>query len=298
MLLKYIRTQNLLNTFSNNFQIKSFASLYSRMRMKEKVLSKTDKISLNNINTQDSKNQINTKDDTIQKLKAKVYGSVVEALKDLKNSPQMKENQLIYLVVSLNIDPSKGDQVVRGIFKMPGGSNKIPKLMVFTSPAMQETALKAGADFIADAQTYKDIQEGKIEFDKCICTLDTMPSLKTVGRILGPKGLMPSVKVGTACTSDNLEKIIKEIKMGSREFKTDVWGQIQTPLGKYDFPEKNILMNIDSFMNSLQEKKPESVKNRYFLYAYLYTYKQSFKIDMKSLDPKSSHYFMNDLKLE
>lgn len=298
MLLKLIRTQNFLNKFAYNMNIKSFASNFSRMRMKEKVLNKMDKQSTLNDTSSLNSNISIRKDENKEKAKSKVYGSVIEALKDLKKSPQMKENQLIYLVVSLNIDPSKGDQVVRGIFRMPGGSNKIPKLMVFTSPGMQETAIKAGADFIAESQTYKDIQEGKIEFDKCVCTLDTMPSLKNLGRILGPKGLMPSVKVGTACTSDNLEKIIKEIKTGSREFKTDVWGQIQTPLGKYDFTEKNILMNIDSFMNTLQEKKPDSVKNRYFLYAYLYTYKQSFKIDMKSLDPKSSHYFMNNLKLE
>ena len=297
-MLLNLRTKNIFHKLCHNLQTKSFASIYSRMRMKEKFLNKNEKLqtetntNLQNINTTLNINKENNAN------KSKLYGSVVEALADLKKTPQMRENQLIYLVVSLNIDPSKGDQVVRGIFKMPGGSNKIPKLMVFTSPGFQEAAISAGADFVADSQTFKDIQDGKIEFDKCVCTLDTLPSLKTVGRILGPKGLMPSVKIGTACTSDNLEKIIKEIKMGSRDFKTDVWGQIQSPMGKYEFPDKNILINIDSFMKTVQEKKPDSVKTRYFLYAYLYTYKQSYKIDMKSLDPKSTHYFMKNLNLD
>jgi len=293
------RAKTIFHTFSNNLNKKSFASLFSRMRMKEKVLSKVEKSAeMNKTQQKEANTSLKIKDEKIETSKTNLYGSVVEALREMKKTPQMKENQLVYLVVSLNVDPSKGDQVVRGIFKMPGGSNKIPKLMVFTSPGLHEAAQKAGADFIADTQTYKDVQDGKIEFDKCVCTLDTMPSLKNLGRILGPKGLMPSVKVGTACTADNLEKIIIEIKMGSREFKTDIWGQIQSPMGKYEFPEKNILLNIDSFMKTLQERKPDSIKQRYFLYAYLYTYKQSFRIDMKSLDPKSSHYFMNELKLE
>ena len=224
-------------------------------------------------------------------MRKRVFGNPQAALVEIKKVTQRFPNQTLDIVVGLNIDPKKGDQVVRGIYRMPGGSNKIPKVMVFTSPGCYEIAKNAGADFIADQQTYKNIAEGNIDFEKTVCTLDTLPSLKNLGRILGPKGLMPSVKVGTACTIDNLDKIIRDLKMGSREFKTDVWGQIQVPVGRLDFPEEKILANIDSFMKVVLEKKPEVIKGRYFLYATLYTYRNSFRLDMRGMDPKSSSYF-------
>ncbi len=274
---------------------KNFASILSVERMKEK----------NKKRIEESKAKLNLSSQKIEEtikqssqfnadlpIKKRMFLNPQAALEELKKIPQKFPNQTLDMVIGLNIDPKRGDQVVRGIYKMPGGSNKIPKLMVFTSPNFVDIAKAAGADMIADATTYKNISEGIIDFEKTVCTLDTLPSLKNLGKILGPKGLMPSTKVGTACTADNLERIIKELKMGSREFKTDMWGQIQVPLGKIDFAQDKILENIDSFMKTVSEKKPESVKARYFIYAILYTYKYSFRIDMRSMDPKSSSYFM------
>jgi large subunit ribosomal protein L1 len=228
----------------------------------------------------------------------KLYSDPMSALIELRKIAQKFPNQMINMTIGLNIDPKKGNQVVRGIYKMPGGSNKIPKLMVFTSPALHQVAKNAGADMIADAQTFKDIQNGIIEFEKSICTLDTLPTLKNYGKILGPKGLMPSVKVGTACTADNLEKIIKELKLGSKEFKTDIWGQVDVPIGRYDYSDEKILLNMNSIMQTLLDKKPEVIKSRYFLYALMYSYRQVYRIDLRSLDPKSSSYFTKNLNIQ
>lgn len=309
------------NTNLIYYPVKNFASILSIERMKEKRKKQSEEKKMqNNLNSNlqsgnkapsptfaekldnltDSVNtSVNTpinqvKTETEIPLRKRIFENPQQALIEIKKIQQKFPNQTLDMVLGLNIDPKKGDQVVRGIYRMPGGSNKIPKVMVFTSPACHEIAKNAGADFIADQQTYKNIQEGIIDFEKTICTLDTLPALKNLGRILGPKGLMPSVKVGTACTVDNLEKIIKDLKMGSREFKTDVWGQIQVPVGRLDFTDDKILKNIDSFMKVVLEKKPDAIKGRYFLYATLYTYRHSFRLDMRSMDPKSSTYFFDN----
>ena len=220
-----------------------------------------------------------------------IYPSPVEALKELKSTLTKNDAETVNMVVALNVDVKRGDQNVRGIFSMPGGSNKIPKVIVFTSPQFQDMAKQAGADIIGNEDTVKEIQEGKIEFEKCICTLEMLPLLKPLGKILGPKGLMPSTKVGTATTSDKLQNIIKDIKTGSREFKVDIYGQVCSPIGRKNFDDKNIYKNIDAFMKILLEKKPDNIKGRYFLYAFINTRGKSYRVDLRSLDPKSSAYF-------
>jgi large subunit ribosomal protein L1 len=279
-----------INITNKGLSIKTFASSYSRMNLKRKYeykkkLKENEGKETENKDTEDNQN--------IQK----VYSSPIECVPVLKNNPVRGVNDTINMTVSLNIDIRKGDQNVRGVFKMPGGSNKIPKIIVFTSPDYREIAKAAGADTLGDETTVNDILQNKpFEFDKCIATMEMIPLLKKVGRILGPKGLMPSVKVGTACTPDNLVKCIKDFKIGTREFKADVNGQIIVPIGKFEFDDNKIYMNIDSFMRSLLERKPTGVKGRYFLYAYISTRRLSCKIDMKSLDPLSSYYFMNKLE--
>jgi large subunit ribosomal protein L1 len=292
-----------------NCPIRTFASTFSKSNLlekrklkkeqteKEKKEESSKKKEKKEKSVKDTQNQNPEEERTPEQqriaLKNKVYASPVEALEALRNTMQRSPNESVDIVIGLNVDIKRGDQNVRGIFKMPGGANKIPKLVVFTSPPFYDIALKAGADFIGDSSTLKDVHEGKINFDKCIATMDMLPSLKNVGRILGPKGLMPNTKVGTACTFENLPKIIKEIKMGSKEFKIDSYGQVLAPVGKRAYPDKNIFMNIDSLMRVLQEKRPDTIKGRYYLYSYLTTTGRSYKIDMKTLDPKSIHYFMN-----
>lgn len=251
----------LLNVTPN----KAFASMFGRLKMKEKTDEKIRKIEEAKNPKLKNANELNDNNST----KRKIYDSPIEAIQDIKNNVFF--DFPVGVTVALNVDPRKGDQNVRGIYKMVGGATKIPKIIVFTSPANHDIAKNAGADFLGDLNTIKDISEGKIEFEKCVATVDWLSNLKKVGRILGPKGLMPSAKVGTACTPDNLENIIKELKQGSKEFKLDKNAQIMVPLGRTTFKAEGLLMNLDSFMKTLIERKPDTCKARYFLYAYICT---------------------------
>ncbi len=301
MYLNFFRSSNFTKlgkeiTF-NNFTGKNFASYLSIERMKEKRKKKQEEKENPNI----IKEKVSSTGPKTEKIfnPRRIYCSnPQEALKEIKKNPKMFPNQSLNIVIGLNVDPKRGDQNVRGIFKMPGGSNKIPKVMVFTSAANIEVARAAGADMIADSNTFKNIQEGIIDFEKTVCTMDTLPTLKNYGRILGPKGLMPSVKIGTACTAENLERIIKDLKMGSREFKVDQTGHIHLPIGRYDFSEDKILANIDSLMRGVMSKQPESIKGRFLLYAVLSFYKHSYRIDLRSLDPNSVTYFYKNVAKE
>jgi large subunit ribosomal protein L1 len=277
-----------------NLHKRSFASQFSKLVMKHRQLEreKTKQAAQEGV-----KVAAVAKDTVKRGSKNYIYPSPVDALNDIQEVPITSELECVSLVVALNVDVKRGDQNIRGIFKMPGGSHKIPKIAVFTSPQYQQIAKDAGADILGNEDTVKDITDGKIDFEKCISTTEMLPLLKNVGRILGPMGLMPSTKLGTACPPEKLVDIIKDLKTGSREFKLDIYGQINVPLGKRSFPDENILRNLDSFMKVLNDKKPDGVKGRFFLYAYLVGKKKSYRVDMKSLDPKSSSYFMNKLNI-
>ena len=279
--------------FVNSMKFKT--SYFSRMNLKEKhsknhKSNKTQKDKSTNIeeNLQEKFKKIN---ENISE-KNKEWSSPVIALEDMKKQPKRADIEIIQLNVGLNVDVRKGDQNVRGIFKMPGGAIKTTKVIAFVPPELAEKALSAGADLIGNSETIKEIQNGDINFEKCVSTIDMLPMLKNVGRILGPMGLMPNAKVGTACTHEKLESIIKDLKQGSKEFRVDQRGQIVVPVGKRDFPIEMILKNIDSFMKVLIEKKPDSIKGRYFLSSFISSRRLSYKIDMKTLDPKTPTYFM------
>jgi len=285
-----------------SLSFKFATSFFSKMNLKEKHLSKLKNKKGNDFQSPTSTSEHKTNFQNVSQDQSnltqqnKSWPSPIYALEDMKKQPIRAEHETIQLTVGLNVDYRKGDQNVRGIFKMPGGSTKTPKVIAFVPEDLAEKARAAGADFIGDHETIKDIQNGQINFEKCVCTIEMLPMLKNVGRILGPLGLMPNAKIGTACEHDKIENIIKDLKLGSKEFKVDARGQIIVPVGKRDFPLENVLQNIHSFMLVLIEKKPETIKGRYFLYAYLNSRRLSYKIDMKSLDPKINAYFMNALK--
>ena len=252
-----------------------------------------------------------------------VYNSPIEAfkalkLKDLENEkkeqiddtetqktetadtplPPTHKVSTVNMLIALNLQMSKNDHQVRGICKYPGGSVKIPRICVFTSGHLIEVAKEAGADLIGDDKVVEDIKKGVFNFDKLLCSIDMLATLKQLGKVLGPKGLMPNVKVGTAAKGENLEHIIKEIKLGSREFKVDKYGQVQIPIGRDDFKEEDLYRNINSFIQVLNEKKPDNVKNNYIKNAFLKsTEGMPVRIDVKSLDRKSPSYFLNALNL-
>lgn len=281
-------------------------SYFSKLNLKEKHSSEFKKQkksknsssapSTDSLASKASETQNKQTTSTTATEKHKSWPSPIEALHDMKKQPLRGEHEVIQLTIGLNVDYRKGDQNVRGIFKMPGGSTKTPKVIAFVPQELAEKATAAGADLIGDHETLKDIQNGQINFERCVCTIEMLPMLKNVGRILGPMGLMPNAKIGTACTHDKLEGIIKDLKLGSKEFRVDARGQIIVPVGKRDFQVENVLQNIHSFMTVLIEKKPETIKGRYLLYAFVNARRLAYKIEMKALDPKTNSYFMHALK--
>lgn len=272
---------------------KKFASQFSRLRIKEREVRKQQEIIDKEIEKNTPKVQIELSE--AQKQKMTLYTNPDEIFDDMKaNKDKSDKDPTVDIVVALNVDPKKGDQVVRGIYKMPGGAHKVLKLCVFTSPEFQEGALKAGADYIGTEETIKDIQNGIINFEKLVCSMEMLPVLKGVGKILGPMGLMPNTKVGTAAKPENLEQIIRDIKLGSKEFKVDPSGQVHGPLGKLSYSNERLKMNLDSFMRTLLSRKPESIKTRYFMFAYLTTTRgRSYQLNLKYFDPNSTTYFYN-----
>lgn len=285
--------------FNNNLlknSLKFKTSYYSRMNLKDKhsKFNKQKKLQMkiSEKNTDEMQEKFKKLNENIS-AKNKEWPSPLVALEDMRSQPKRADIEIIQLNVGLNVDVRKGDQNVRGIFKMPGGAIRQTKVIAFVPPELAEKATNAGADLLGNIETIKEIQNGQINFDKCVCTIDMLPMLKNVGRILGPQGLMPNAKVGTACTHEKLENIIKDLKQGSKEFRVDQRGQIVVPVGKRDFTDEMILKNIDSFMKVLIEKKPDTIKGRYFLYSFISSRRLSYKIDMKTLDPKTNTYFMN-----
>jgi len=193
------------------------------------------------------------------------YSTPVDALKALRIEEELRtkgEDGLIDIVIKLQVkDAKKGLGQVRGLVSFPGGAVNTPKLCVFTTKENIDIAEKAGADLIGDNALIKKIQEGgDIPFEKCVATVEAISNLKTVARILGPKGLMPSNKGGTLVPAKELEMAIKDIKAGKMEFRINTDSTVRLPIGKKSYKDNNLIRNIDSVCNAVYDSKPEGVK--------------------------------------
>lgn len=214
----------------------------------------------------------------------------LDALKEKEIPEEKRAKNSINMVVELNV---RRDQHVRGIRKCPGGCSSTQSICLFTSSAFEEIGLKAGADFIATNQTVENIRNKIIEYDIYMCTLDVLPQVKLLGRILGPLNLMPSPKLGTAVAPDVLEEAVKGFKSGNREFRSNKQGYIHLSIGKYNYGEENILKNLLAFIRELEAKKPETIKNKFISKAWLSMggVKGSYELDLTSIDSKSVNFF-------
>lgn len=287
--------------FSLNSSRNRLTFYCSKVRLCQLVRSSfASKINFNHVNRL-KKREENEKDDKLmRKTKKDNLMNVGETIKQLKIAQATEHpdrlDATIKLVVKLGVNPNKGDQQIRGICKFPGGPIQIPRVCVFTTGHLQEVAKEAGADIIGDEQTINMIKNSEVyNFDKLICTLDMLPTLKQLGKVLGPKGLMPNQKVGTASKGEDLESIIKEIKKGSKEFKMDNGAQVRLAIGRINFPDLNLYKNIDSFIRTLFEKRPDAAKSTYIEKAYFIVNRKTKPIylDPKVLDIKDTNYFLN-----
>ncbi|MFN3505708.1 MAG: 50S ribosomal protein L1 [Caldimicrobium sp.] len=185
-----------------------------------------------------------------------------EAVKVALENAYAKFDETVEVAVVLGVDPRHADQMVRGSVVLPHGTGKVARVLVFAKGEKAKEALEAGADYVGDEDLIKKIQEENwLEFDKVIATPDMMGQVSKLGKILGPRGLMPSTKTGTV--TFDVAKAVKDIKAGKVDFKVDRAGVVHAPVGKVSFGEKKILENLAAFFEALQKAKPSAAKGQY-----------------------------------
>lgn len=187
--------------------------------------------------------------------------SLEEAVELVKKTNVAKFDATVEVSFKLNIDSRKAEQNLRGAVSLPNGTGKTVRVLVIAKGAKAQEALAAGADYAGDAEYLEKIKEGWFEFDTIIATPDMMGELGKLGRILGPKGLMPNPKTGTVTM--NIEQTVKEFKAGKVEYRTDKVGNIQVPVGKVSFENSKLAENIKAIYNQMIRVKPQTVKGVY-----------------------------------
>jgi len=185
-----------------------------------------------------------------------------EAIDVLKDTATAKFVETVELHANLNIDPKYADQQLRTTITLPHGLGKSIKIAVLTNDANFDEANTNGADIVGNDDLITDISKGVINFDVLLATPDIMPKLAKLGRILGPKGLMPSPKSGTVTTT--LSKTLSEFKKGKFEYKADKTGIIHVSFGKSDFTKTQLIENLVSLYTSVEKNRPPGVKGKYF----------------------------------
>ena len=184
-----------------------------------------------------------------------------EAFAALKETKITKYDETVNVSVRLGVDPKKSDQMVRGAITLPHGVGKNVKVLVIAKGDKETEAREAGADFVGSEDMIEKIQKGWLDFDKMIATPDVMGLVGRLGKILGPRGLMPNPKVGTV--SFDVAKMVKEIKAGRVEFKVEKAGIVQAPIGKISFEPAKLKENFLAIMEAIQKAKPASSKGTY-----------------------------------
>lgn len=215
--------------------------------------------------------------------KGKAY-SIEEAVKLLKETKVAKFDESVELVLRLNLDTKKADQQLRGATVLPNGIGKTKKVLVIARGAKATEAREAGADYVGEADMIDKIaNENWFDFDTMIATPDMMPALGKIGRVLGPKGLMPNPKTGTV-TMD-VKKAIEDVKKGRVEYRTDSFGNVAVLVGKASFDEAKLVENINAFVSLINKTKPSAVKGKYILnVAISTTMGPGIKVDSASFE--------------
>ena len=200
--------------------------------------------------------------ENVEKTKNKIYADLNEAVQILKETATAKFVESVELHANLNIDPKYADQQLRTTVTLPHGIGKQIKIAVLTNDENYDEATKAGADIVGNDELIENITKGNIDFDLLIATPNMMPKLAKLGRVLGPKGLMPSPKSGTV--SSTLTTTLTDFKKGKFEYKADKTGIVHVTIGKTDFTENQLVENLQSFYDSIEKNRPSGVKGQYF----------------------------------
>jgi large subunit ribosomal protein L1 len=217
--------------------------------------------------------------ENVEKTKNKTYSSLDEAIEILKETSTTKFVESVELHANLNIDPKYADQQLRTTVTLPHGIGKQLTIAVLTNDENVEEAKNAGADIVGNDDLIEDITKGNINFDLLIATPNMMPKLAKLGRVLGPKGLMPSPKSGTVSTT--LETTLTEFKKGKFEYKADKTGVVHVSFGKSNFDKNQLVDNLEALYNSIEKNRPSGVKGKYFKSLFICsTMGPSIKLDL------------------
>ncbi|OUV61241.1 MAG: 50S ribosomal protein L1 [Cellvibrionales bacterium TMED122] len=193
--------------------------------------------------------------------------SVKEAILLIKKSKKLKFDESLDIAMNLSVDPKHSDQIVKGVVKLPHGTGKAVKIAVFAKEEKVKEAKDAGADFVGSEDLAQKLEKNEIKVDRVLATPDMMVVVGKLGKILGPKGLMPNPKLGTVTT--DLKNTIADIKDGLIEFKADKAGTVHAGIGKVSFAEEKLEKNIDNFVDAIIKAKPSGAKGNYLKDIYI-----------------------------
>ena len=192
--------------------------------------------------------------------RTKLY-PIEEAIQMIKERAKAKFDETVEVAMNLGVDPRHADQMVRGVANLPNGSGRTVRVAVFARGAKADEAKAAGADVVGAEDLVEKVQGGTIDFDRCISTPDLMPLVGRLGKVLGPRGLMPNPKVGTV-TMD-VTGAVKGAKGGAVEFRVEKAGIVQAGVGKASFPAEKLVQNIKAFADAVQKAKPAGAKGTF-----------------------------------
>ncbi len=193
--------------------------------------------------------------------------AVAEALEQIRSKGKAKFDETVELAVKLGADPRKSDQMVRGAFSLPKGTGKEARVIAFADGEQAEEALEGGAIAAGGEDLVKRVEGGWLDFDVAVAAPQMMRMIARLGRLLGPKGLMPSPKSGTV--TEDIGKAVREFRAGKIEYRCDAGGNVHVPVGKLSFADKDLEENIEAFMEHLRLSKPATAKGAFIQKVYL-----------------------------
>lgn len=196
-----------------------------------------------------------------EKVKVKPNYSLAEAVKLLKETSYAKFDEAVEISLNLGVDPKQADQIVRGTVVLPHGTGKKIKVLVFAKGEKEKEAREAGADYVGAEDMIEKISTGWTDFDACVATPDMMGTVGKLGKILGPRGLMPNPKAGTV--TFEVAKAIRDLQAGKIEYRVDKQGNIGVAIGKKSFSEEQLVQNAQTFLDAILRAKPASAKGQY-----------------------------------
>ena len=207
---------------------------------------------------------------------------LAEAVEVLAKFPKAKFDETVELALSLGVDPRHADQMVRGTVNLPHGTGKTVRVAVFARGDKAEEATAAGADVVGAEDLAEKVQAGQIDFDRCIATPDMMPLVGRLGRVLGPRGLMPNPKLGTV--TPNVREAVEAAKGGQVQFRVEKAGIVHAGVGKASFAPEHLVANVKAFVDAINKAKPSGAKGTYLKRASLSsTMGPGVKVEVPSL---------------